>query len=151
MTAEVVNVLVVEARFYADIADELRKGALAVLEAAGVSHSVASVPGVLEIPAAVRFALEASQHGGAEVDAYVALGCVIRGETIHHEHVARTCLDGLCRLVTDNAIALGNGVLTCENRDQAWERARTGGGDKGGAAAKAALAMYELRRRTMGR
>ena len=145
------HVLIVEARFYADIADELRKGAEAVLDAAGVTHSVAAVPGVIEIPAAVRYAVDASHHGGAEVDAYVALGCVIRGETTHHEHVARTCLDGLGRLATDHGLALGTGVLTCENREQAWERARTGGGDKGAAAAKAALAMFELRHRTTGR
>ena len=140
------SVLVVEARFYADIADEMLAGARAVIEAAGATPEVISVPGVLEIPAALLLHLAGCSVPGGHHDAYVALGCVIRGETTHHEHVGRECMQGLSSLVMAHTIALGNGVLTCENREQAWARASTKGHDKGGVAARAALRMMELRR-----
>lgn len=139
------DVLIIEARFYADIADELRKGAEAVLAEADKSFEVVSVPGVLEIPAALRFALNAPPANRRSYRGFVALGCVIRGETSHHEHVARECMRGLTHAVTRDGIALGTGVLTCENREQAWERARVDGGNKGGVAARAALDMITLR------
>ena len=114
---------------------------------AGASHAVAAVPGVLEIPAALAFACRAARFGGPRYDGYVALGCVIRGETSHHEHVAGQCMRGLADAATRHALALGNGVLTCDTRAQALARARRDGRDKGGAAARAALAMIALRRR----
>jgi len=142
------DILIIEARFYADIADELRRGAESVLSEAEVMADVATVPGVLEIPAALRFALK--DQGALARGVYrgfIALGCVIRGETSHHEHVARECMRGLTHFVNRDSIALGNGVLTCENREQAWDRARVDGGNKGGVAARAALDMLALRRR----
>ncbi|MDP6708783.1 MAG: 6,7-dimethyl-8-ribityllumazine synthase [Alphaproteobacteria bacterium] len=142
------NVLIVEARFYEDIADEMVKGAVAALERAGASHDRVSVPGAFEIPAAVRFAIMSTDmsSGRRGYDAYVALGCVIRGETTHYDYVCGESARGLMDLSIRHAIALGYGILTCENREQAWERARVDGGDKGGAATQAALAMLALKR-----
>ena len=136
------DILIIEACFYADIAEELRRGAEAVLSKAEVIADVATVPGVLEIPAALRFALNRPRRG---YRGFIALGCVIRGKTSHHEHVARECMRGLSHFVIRDSIALGNGVLTCENREHAWDRARVDGGNKGGIAARAALDMLALR------
>lgn len=142
------DILIIEARFYADIADELRKGAEAVLSEAEVMADVATVPGVLEIPAALRFAVKGQDALSRCVyQGFITLGCVIRGKTSHHEHVARECMRGLTHFVIHDSIALGNGVLTCENREQAWDRARVDGGNKGGIAARAVLDMLALRRR----
>ncbi len=142
------HVLIVEARFYEDIADEMVKGAVAALGRAGASHDRVSVPGAFEIPAAVRFAILSTDmsSGRRGYDAYVALGCVIRGETTHYDYVCGESARGLMELSVRHAIALGYGILTCENREQAWERARVDGGDKGGAATQAALAMLALKR-----
>ena len=141
------HLLVVEARFYEDIADELARGAEAALAAAGATHDRVQVPGALEIPAAIGMAIEADRtredrrHGG-----FIALGCVIRGETSHYDHVCRECMRGIAWLATTHVVAIGNGVLTCENGDQARRRAAVDRGDKGGAAARAALRMIEVKR-----
>ena len=146
MAGSRISVLIVEARFYEDIADEMLKGAKAAIEAAGGTATVIGVPGALEIPTALEFHLKGCAGVGGDHDAYVALGCVIRGETTHHEHVGRECMQGLSRLAHEHLIALGNGVLTCETVEQAWARARIDGHDKGGVAARAALHMMNLRK-----
>ncbi len=142
------HLLVVEARFYEDIAEELAAGAEAAMDAAGAVRTRIWVPGALEIPAAIRMAVDSMDGpgGGRRYDGFVALGCVIRGETSHYDHVCRECMHGIARLGTARSVAIGNGVLTCENRDQAWRRAAVDKGDKGGAAARAALRMIEVRR-----
>ena len=141
------HVLVVEARFYEDISDELAKGAIAELQAAGASYERIVVPGAFEVPAAVRMAMLGGENGrGRTYDAYVALGCVIRGETSHYDHICSESARGLMELSTRHGIAVGYGILTCENGEQAWARARVDGKNKGGDAARAALTMLALRR-----
>ncbi len=141
-----VRVLIVEARFYPDIADELARGAVAALEAAGAVHERISVPGAFEIPAAVALAAKSGRYDG-----YVALGCVIRGETSHYDYVCGESARGLAELARGEGLAIGYGILTCETRDQAWTRAAVEGGrNKGGDAAEACLAMIALRRRFLG-
>jgi 6,7-dimethyl-8-ribityllumazine synthase len=141
--ADAPHVLIIEARFYADIADELARGAIAALDAAGARHERIAVPGTLEIPAALAMAIA----GGRRYDGYVLLGCVIRGETSHYDIVANESARAIMSLVTENRLAVGYGILTVENDDQAWERARVDRQDKGGAAAGAALAMAALKAR----
>ena len=143
MTEEGVRLLIVDARFYEDIADELVRGAVAALNRAGAAYERVSVPGVFEIPAALAMALE----GPGCHDGYIALGCVIRGETTHYDIVAGESARAIMDLAIDESLAIGNGILTVENEEQAWARARVSHMDKGGAAASAALAMVALRRR----
>ena len=138
------HLLIVEARFYDEISDALLEGAKRALDEAGATYDVATVPGALEIPAVVAIALDAGEEG-AEYDGFVALGCVIRGETYHFEIVANESSRGLMALATDESVAIGNGILTVENEAQAWARARPGEGDKGGGAARAALALIAVR------
>jgi 6,7-dimethyl-8-ribityllumazine synthase len=141
------HLLIVEARFYDDLADALLGGAKAALDHAGATYDVVTVPGALEIPAAISFALDAAEDGGREYDGFVALGCVIRGETHHFDIVANESARALMDLSVEESLAIGNGILTVENDEQAWVRARANEGDKGGFAARAALTMIELRRR----
>lgn len=141
------NFLIVEARFYDALSDALLKGATAALEAAGATWEVVTVPGALEIPAAVAFGTRRTDTDGPVFDGYVALGCVIRGETYHFEIVANESCRALADLSVEQRIAIGNGILTVENEDQAWARARPEQGDKGGFAARAALTMLELKKR----
>jgi len=141
------HLLIVEARFYDDLADALLAGAKASLDAAGATYDVVTVPGALEIPAVIAFALDAEADGGTAYDGFVALGTVIRGETYHFEIVANESSRGLMNLSVNESIALGNGILTTENLDQAWARARLSEGDKGGFAARAALTMIAHRER----
>ncbi|MEX0627898.1 MAG: 6,7-dimethyl-8-ribityllumazine synthase [Cucumibacter sp.] len=141
------NILIIDARFYEDIADELVRGATAALEAAGCSIGRLSVPGTFEIPAALSLALEAASAGlGPDYDGFVLLGCVIRGETTHYEVVAIQSARAVIDLSVAHGLALGNGILTVENPDQAWIRARVTELDKGGDAARAALTMVALKR-----
>ncbi|XDZ67001.1 6,7-dimethyl-8-ribityllumazine synthase [Alphaproteobacteria bacterium LSUCC0684] len=137
--------LIVEARFYEDIADALAAGAIETLTEAGVEYDRIAVPGALEIPAAI--AMAAQSREGAIYDGYVALGCVIRGETYHFEIVCNESARALMDLSTMELIAIGNGILTVENADQAWERADPARKNKGGDAARAALAMSALARK----
>src|ERR1700754_4077951 len=116
------NILIVEARYYAHIADYLLDGATAALSAGGASFERVTVPGALEIPAAILYAAKMSEHAGKTYDGFVALGCVIRGETYHFEIVAGESARGLMELTMDG-IALGNGILTVENEQQAIVRA----------------------------
>jgi 6,7-dimethyl-8-ribityllumazine synthase len=143
MAEPALRVLIVEARFYSDLADELLAGASDVLTAFGADFEVVTVPGALEIPAAIAMA----EAGGAPFDGYVALGCVIRGETWHFEVVAGGSARGLMDLAVERALAIGNGILTVEDDAQAWARARVSQGDKGGAAARACLEMIAVKRR----
>lgn len=141
------HLLIVEARFYDDLADALLEGAQAALAEAGASFDVVTVPGALEIPAVVAFAQNAAAAGGRRYDAYVALGTVIRGETYHFDIVANESCRALMDLSVQHRLAIGNGILTTEDDDQAWTRARRSEGDKGGFAARAALAMIAVRDR----
>ena len=136
--------LIVEARFYDDIADALLEGAKAAFEAAGASCDVITVPGALEIPAAIAIA---SDLNGDAYDGYVALGCVIRGETTHYEIVSSESARALMNLSIGERLAIGYGILTVNTLAQALVRADPARGDKGGEATRAALAMIALRRR----
>ena len=141
------HVLIVEARFYDALSDALLDGAKAALKAAGATFDVITVPGALEIPAVVAMALDAEEEGGTAYDAFVALGCVIRGETYHFEIVANESSRKLMDLAVEESLAIGNGILTVENEAQAWARARRTEGDKGGFAARAARALVAIRDR----
>jgi 6,7-dimethyl-8-ribityllumazine synthase len=139
--------LIVEARFYDDIQDALMEGALAELKAASVAHDVITVPGALEIAAAIAIALDAAENKGQPYDAVIALGCVIRGDTIHFEIVSMESSRALMDLAVARQIPLGNGIITVDTEAQAWARARASELDKGGDAARAALAMLRIKRR----
>jgi 6,7-dimethyl-8-ribityllumazine synthase len=135
------KILIVEARFYAHLNDLLLAGARAAIEAAGHAHETVTVPGALEVPGAIALAAESGRY-----EAFVALGVVIRGETYHFEIVAGESARALMALTLDG-LAIGNGILTVENEAQALARARPDDKDKGGEAAKAALAMLALKAR----
>lgn len=141
------KLLIIEARFYADLADALAEGAIKAIEAAGASYDRIEVPGVLEIPAALSMVMSAMENDGPLYDGFVLLGCVIRGETSHYDIVANESARVVMDLVVDADLALGNGILTVENGDQAWARASVDKMNKGGFAAEAALAMIALRER----
>jgi 6,7-dimethyl-8-ribityllumazine synthase len=141
------HLLVIDARFYEDLSDELVAGAADAITARGATFDRVSVPGVLEIPAALAMALDAVEDGLVDYDGYVVLGCVIRGETTHYDIVANESARVIMELVVSESLALGNGILTVENDDQAWARARRGDKNKGAAAANAALDMVALRSR----
>ena len=134
------RVLILEARFYEDIADQLVAGAVAALDEAGADHERIAVSGAFELPAALAMAIDSGRYHG-----FVALGCVIRGETSHYEHVCGECARGLATLAERHRIALGFGVVTAENREQAWERASVDRKNKGADAAQACLAMMAIR------
>lgn len=141
------HILIVEARFYDALSDALLDGAKAALDDVGATYEVVTVMGALEIPAAISFALDAEAGGGTEYDGYVALGTVIRGETYHFEIVANESSRALIDLSVSESIAIGNGILTVENEEQAWVRAKRSEKDKGGFAARAALTMIDLQRK----
>ncbi len=146
--AEMPHIMIVEARYYAHILDEMVRGAIAALDAAGASYERFTVPGAFEIPAAIRFAVSAQGRGAREArfDGYVALGCVIRGETTHYDYVCGESARGLQDLALRHDLAIGFGILTVENEAQALARARIDRKNKGGEAANACLAMIELKR-----
>lgn len=142
------SVLIIEARFYPELSDELAKGAIAALEEANASFHRIAVPGALEIPQALAFAVRAGlapfgatrwRYHGA-----VALGCVIRGETSHYDIVANESARSLLSIATASGIPLGNGILTVENEAQAWERASVTDGNKGADAARACLRLIDV-------
>lgn len=151
MTDDPLRILIVEARFYDDLADALLEGATQALSAFGAEYDVVTVPGALEIPGAIAQAEEAGHKPmGVRYDGYVALGCVIRGETYHFEIVSNESARGIMDLTTAKRLCIGNGVLTTEDDEQAWARARMSEGDKGGGAARAALAMIALKQQLLG-
>ncbi|KZE11561.1 MULTISPECIES: 6,7-dimethyl-8-ribityllumazine synthase [Sphingomonas] len=135
------KVLIVEARFYDHLNDLLLEGARAAIEAAGHEHETVTVPGALEVPGAIAIADAAETY-----DAFVALGVIIRGETYHFEVVSNESARGIMNLSLEG-VPVGNGILTVENEAQALTRAKKDEKDKGGEAAKAALAMLALRER----
>jgi 6,7-dimethyl-8-ribityllumazine synthase len=139
------RILIVEARFYDDIADALLAGATRALTQAGAVHDRITVPGSLEIPAAIAIALDAAAKAKKPYDGVVALGCVIRGDTIHFEIVSQESARALMDLSVAQRIPLGNGILTVNTESQAWARAKLEEGDKGGDAARAALAMLAIK------
>jgi 6,7-dimethyl-8-ribityllumazine synthase len=137
------HILLVEAPYYAHIAAELRRGAERALDLAGATHECVLVPGAFEIPAAIA----AAARAGPRFDGYVALGCVIRGETTHYDHICAESARGLQDLAVRDRLAIGYGILTVENEAQALVRAAPDGRDKGGEAVRACLALVALQRR----
>jgi 6,7-dimethyl-8-ribityllumazine synthase len=139
------SVLIIEARFYEDIADELARGATEELRGNQVEYERIAVPGSLEIPLALSLALangfvgRAGRHRGC-----IALGCVIKGKTSHFDIVARESAAGLLQLSVQHGVPIGSSIITCENREQAWERASVDGRNKGGDAARACLTLMRL-------
>jgi 6,7-dimethyl-8-ribityllumazine synthase len=144
------RVLIIEGRFYEAISDELAAGAIAALEAQGASYDRVSVPGALEIPQVLAQAAAAGliprSAPNAQWDGAVALGCVIRGETLHYEIVCNNANHWLMEVAMRDAVPVGNGILTVETEEQAFERARGGVNGKGGDAARACLTLIELAR-----
>ena len=141
------RILIVEARFYEDIADALLAGATRALRDAGATFDCVSVPGSLEVTPALAIALDAAEHAGKPYEGAVALGCVIRGETLHFEIVSQESARALLALSVERRLPIGNGILTVDTDAQAWTRARPDEADKGGDAARAALALVRLARR----
>jgi 6,7-dimethyl-8-ribityllumazine synthase len=135
-----IRVLIVEARFYPEISDALYEGAHQALEVAGVASERVEVPGALEIPGAIKFA-------NLHYDGFIALGCVIRGETHHFEIVANESARALMDLILNDGLCIGNGILTVEDEEQAFHRARREELNKGGDAARACLALISLKQR----
>ena len=140
------KILVIEARFYDKISDALLEGALAVLQQPGVEITKVTVPGALEIPHVISFA----EQGKTKFDGYVALGCVIRGETTHYDYVCQESARAIMDLAVNQQLAIGNGIITVENEDQAWARAKMDKKDKGGFAASAVLKMIKIREELQG-
>jgi len=151
MLEDKLRILVVEARYYEHIQDELLAGASQVLQAFGADYDVLTVPGAFEIPAVVALAEEGGHRpAGVRYDGYVALGCVIRGETSHYDYVCAESARGLMDLAIGKRLAIGYGILTVENEEQALARARVSDRDKGGFAARTCLDMIAVRRRLLG-
>lgn len=140
------HILVIEARFYEEIADDLLKGATAVLAAAKVKFDVVTVPGILELPAAALFGMTPERKGGQRYDGFVVLGCAVKGETDHYEHVCTQSMAGVQRVALDLKAPAGNGILTCPTWELAQNRANPAEGDAGGRAAHACLRLIELKR-----
>jgi 6,7-dimethyl-8-ribityllumazine synthase len=141
------RILIVESRFYEDIADALLAGATSAVEVAGAHFDRVSVPGTLEVAPAIAIALDAAEAAGKPYDGAVALGCVIRGETLHFEIVSQESARALLDLSVARRVPIGNGILTVDTDAQAWARARKEQADKGGDAARAALSLIRLKRR----
>lgn len=143
------RILIVEARFYDDIADQMVKGAVQTLTEQGAGYKRIIVPGILEIPAVIRFAVRAMELRATDFRyaGYVVLGCAIKGGTDHYDHVCRESISGVQNLAMQYSLAMGNGILTCHKREQAIERARVDGKyNVGGRAAQACLRMIEVKR-----
>lgn len=140
------RILIIEARYYDHINDALVEGAIHAIEKAGAMAEVMTVPGALEIPAALSFIV---QNSANDFDAFVVLGCIIRGETSHYDIVCNESARGVYDLTYKHNLALGNGILTVENEAQAMARAKRSEKDKGGDAARAALHMLEIKRQNL--
>jgi 6,7-dimethyl-8-ribityllumazine synthase len=143
------HIMIVEARFYTELADEMARGAIAELESVGATYERFPVAGAFELPAAIRIAIQATERGTLKrpFDGYLALGCVIRGETTHYDYVCGESARGLQDLALLHGAAIGYGVLTVENEAQAWARAKISEQNKGGDVARACLGMIALRQR----
>jgi 6,7-dimethyl-8-ribityllumazine synthase len=142
------HVLIVEARFYDKISDMMLQGALGALKKAGATYDTVTVPGALEIPAAIRIAIRSLDFVGLRrrYDGYIALGCVIRGDTYHFDIVANESARGLMDLTLEHTLCLGNGILTCDTEAQALDRADPKRQNKGGFAAEACLTMINVKK-----
>ena len=145
------RILIVEARYYDAIADALLAGAMKALGEAAAEIERVSVPGSLEIPGAIAIALDAARRKRRPYDGVVALGCVIRGDTIHFDIVSHQSARGLIDLAIARSLPIGNGIITVDNEAQAFARARMEEQDKGGDAARAALSLIALKRRLAGK
>ena len=145
------RILIVEARYYDDLADLLLAGAVKVLKQAGAEVERITVPGSLEIPGAIAIAIEAGRRSRRPYDGVVALGCVIRGDTIHFEIVSQESARGLMALSMTHTLPIGNGIITVNTQSQAFARARMEEMDKGGDAARAALALVRVKRQLAGK
>jgi 6,7-dimethyl-8-ribityllumazine synthase len=143
------HILIVEARYYDDIGEQLLSGAIRAFEAAGATYEVVRVPGAFEIPAAIRIAVRSLDFysGRPRPDGYVALGCVIRGETTHYDYVCQESARKLQDIAAEYCLALGYGILTCESYEQALARADVTRKNKGGEAANACLQMLQVKQR----
>lgn len=143
------HLLIVESRFYGDVADLLLQGAKTEIERAEATHEIIAVPGALEIPAAIMYAVKSLDFDASRrrFDGYVALGCVLKGGTQHDEIVGNESARGLQEVALRYVLAVGNGILTCASKDQALERADPARQNRGGAAAEAALRMIEIKSR----
>jgi 6,7-dimethyl-8-ribityllumazine synthase len=143
------HIMVIEAPFYRDIAAELAKGALQVLDAAGATYERFEVPGALEIPTAMVYGIKMKQFRPAarRFDGFLALGCIIKGETYHFEVVCNESARGIHQLATEYSLAVGNGVLTTYTEEQAMARAKADGENKGGAAAQTCLDMLAIKKK----
>ena len=144
--SDTLRMLIVEARFYDNFSDALLSGAMQVLEQAGAAVDLITVPGALEIPAAIAMAVDAAAARRAPYDGAVALGCVIEGETYHFEIVSNESARGLMDLAIQRKLPVGNGILTVDDEAQAYARLGGAEGHKGADAARAALAMVRLKR-----
>ncbi|WP_142846885.1 6,7-dimethyl-8-ribityllumazine synthase [Telmatospirillum sp. J64-1] len=142
------RILIVEARFYDDITDQLVKGAVKELAAVGAGYKRIIVPGILEIPAAIRYAIRAMELRATDdrYSGYITLGCALRGESDHYDHVCREAMSGIQQLALQYTLAVGNGILTCHNKEQALARARVDEKNFGGQAARACLRMIDIKR-----
>ncbi len=142
------RILIIEARFYEDIADQLAKGAVQHIQQAGAGYKRVFVPGIYEIPAVIRYAIRAMELRAIDYRfaGYVVLGCAIRGATDHYQLVSGATFTTLHGLSIEYSLALGNGILTVENREQAMERASIDGRNLGGEAAKACLRMMQVKK-----
>lgn len=141
------HILVVQSSYYDDVAALMLQGALSVLNGAGTTHEIVDVPGTFEIAAAIVYAVKGLDFDPTRrrFDGYVALGCVVKGQTVHHEVIAHESTRALQEVALRYTLAVGNGILTCDTREQAVIRAQPNGFDRGGAAAEACLRMIELK------
>ncbi len=149
MTEETPHILVIQARYHEDIADNLLRGAASEFERVGATHEIIEVPGTFEIPAAIRYAIRSMNFislTSKRFHGFVALGCVIKGETDHYEHICRESARALQDLVLQCSLALGYGILTVHDREQALARSRANGVNKGAEAARACLRMIEVKK-----
>lgn len=142
------HIMIIESRFYEDVADELVRSAITEIEDAGASYEKFEVTGAFEIPSAINYAVRSMEFYSARkrFDGYVALGCVIRGETTHYDYVCQESARALQDVALRHVLAVGYGILTCENHEQAMSRARRDDKDRGGHAARACLSLIELKR-----
>ena len=146
--SETPKILIVEGRFYEDIADALFEGAREVLDAVGMEYERMSVPGAFEVPQAIRFAIRSMEIGSAmnRYAGFIGFGCVIRGETSHYDYVCQESARALMDMAMNYSVAMGYGILTVENREQAWARADMTKKNKGGDVAKACLRMMKVKK-----
>jgi 6,7-dimethyl-8-ribityllumazine synthase len=152
MVEDNIRLLIVEGRSHSGVSDELLRGAAQAIEAYGAEYDVITVSSALQIPTAIALAEDAGQGPvGVRYDGYVALGCVIRGETYHFELVSNETARGLQDLGIGRRLPIGFGVLAVDDEQQAWARAKVSEGDRGGAAAKACLETITLKRQLLGR